>query len=77
MHVLTPVEKVLVCGDIGMGGMREWTDVVDHLVRHLGGPPTGEDEDEDKDEDENEEEESVGAVVSKEETISGCNKDKR
>lgn len=55
VHVLKPVEKVLVCGDIGMGGMREWTDVVDHLVRHLGGPPQI-DEDDDEDEDEDDEE---------------------
>lgn len=55
VHVLKPVEKVLVCGDIGMGGMREWTDVVDNLVRHLGGPPQI-DEDEDEDEDEDDEE---------------------
>ncbi|CDK29011.1 unnamed protein product [Kuraishia capsulata CBS 1993] len=33
--VLKPVEKVLVCGDIGMGGMREWSDIVDILVDRL------------------------------------------
>lgn len=46
VHVLKPIEKVLVCGDIGMGGMREWTDVVDHVVRHLGGPPMSVEEEE-------------------------------
>ena len=33
VEVLRPVEKVLVCGDIGMGGMREWVDIVE-IVRH-------------------------------------------
>ncbi|SSD60051.1 uncharacterized protein SCODWIG_01812 [Saccharomycodes ludwigii] len=35
VEVLKPVEKVLVCGDIGMGGMREWTDIVEIVVRRL------------------------------------------
>lgn len=35
MEVLKPVEKVLVCGDIGMGGMREWLDIVDQLKRKI------------------------------------------
>ncbi|CAN6632074.1 hypothetical protein TRVA0_013S01882 [Trichomonascus vanleenenianus] len=47
IEVLKPVEKVLVCGDIGMGGMREWTDVVETLVQRLGGPPDEDEEDED------------------------------
>ncbi|KAK9378270.1 flavoprotein [Kockiozyma suomiensis] len=29
IEVLKPVEKVLACGDIGMGGMREWSDIVE------------------------------------------------
>ena len=29
VEVLKPVEKVLICGDIGMGGMREWSDIVE------------------------------------------------
>lgn len=33
--VLKPVEKVLMCGDIGMGGMREWSDVVEILVKKV------------------------------------------
>lgn len=33
MEILKPVEKVLVCGDIGMGGMREWLDIVEILRR--------------------------------------------
>lgn len=34
-EVLKPVEKVLVCGDIGMGGMREWLDIVEILRRKI------------------------------------------
>lgn len=48
IEVLKPVEKVLVCGDMGMGGMREWTDVVHALVSRLGGIEQ-DDEDEDFD----------------------------
>lgn len=48
IETLKPVEKVLVCGDIGMGGMREWADIVQVLIDRLGGPP---DEDDDEDED--------------------------
>ena len=50
VQVLKPVEKVLVCGDIGMGGMREWTDVVDNVVRKLGGPPLSVEEEEEEEE---------------------------
>lgn len=42
--ILKPIEKVLVCGDIGMGGMREWTDVVENVIKKLGGPRTLEEE---------------------------------
>ncbi|GME79414.1 unnamed protein product [[Candida] boidinii] len=35
IEVLKPIEKVLVCGDIGMGGMREWSEIVDILVKRL------------------------------------------
>lgn len=49
VEILKPVEKVLVCGDIGMGGMREWTDIVQVLVRRIG---VQLDDEEDTDEDE-------------------------
>lgn len=55
VHVLKPIEKVLVCGDIGMGGMREWTDVVDNVVRHLGGLPKSIEEEEEEEEREKQE----------------------
>ncbi|KAH3681039.1 hypothetical protein WICMUC_000020 [Wickerhamomyces mucosus] len=35
IEVLKPVEKVLVCGDIGMGGMREWSDIVEILIKKI------------------------------------------
>lgn len=35
IEVLKPVEKVLVCGDIGMGGMREWIEIVELLTKRL------------------------------------------
>lgn len=36
VEILKPVEKVLVCGDIGMGGMREWMDIVQILTKRIG-----------------------------------------
>jgi phosphopantothenoylcysteine decarboxylase len=51
VEVLKPVEKVLVCGDIGMGGMREWTDIVEILVKRLGGANTDDEEDDENDND--------------------------
>ncbi|KAK7206991.1 flavoprotein [Myxozyma melibiosi] len=38
IEVLKPVEKVLACGDIGMGGMREWSDIVEIVVSRF--PPS-------------------------------------
>ncbi|KAG7750225.1 hypothetical protein KL912_000785 [Ogataea haglerorum] len=35
IEVLKPIEKVLICGDIGMGGMREWSEIVDILYRKM------------------------------------------
>lgn len=50
IYVLKPVEKVLVCGDIGMGGMREWSDVVEILVKRIN-EIRGSKEEEDDDEE--------------------------
>lgn len=60
--VLKPVEKVLICGDIGMGGMREWNDIVDILRRRITelcktNEETVEDGEDDEDEEEDEDEE--------------------
>ncbi|KAK9459284.1 flavoprotein [Lipomyces oligophaga] len=38
IEILPPVEKVLACGDIGMGGMREWSDIVERVVSRF--PPS-------------------------------------
>lgn len=54
VQILKPVEKVLVCGDIGMGGMREWTDIVQILVRRLGVLPEHDVEEEENEEEEDE-----------------------
>lgn len=72
VEVLKPVEKVLICGDIGMGGMREWNDIVEILRRKISEIYISRDEEdvamrakeeeeaeeeEDEDEDEDEDEE--------------------
>src|SRR3981189_3462328 len=35
IEFIHPIEKVLACGDVGMGGMAEWGDVVGRVVRKL------------------------------------------
>ena len=35
IEVVNPIEKILACGDAGMGGMAEWGDVVGRVVRKL------------------------------------------
>lgn len=61
-EILKPVEKVLVCGDIGMGGMREWSDICALVINKLDEMKRDEAEnasDEDEDEDEEEDDESL------------------
>src|SRR5579862_2782620 len=51
IEFINPIEKILACGDVGMGGMAEWGDVVGRVVRKLNlriRPESEEDEDEDK-----------------------------
>ncbi|SCU88696.1 LAME_0E00826g1_1 [Lachancea meyersii CBS 8951] len=55
--ILKPVEKVLVCGDIGMGGMRDWHDIVDILTKKVAEIRGNVDEDSADDEDDDDEEE--------------------
>lgn len=67
IEILKPVEKVLVCGDIGMGGMREWVDIVEVLRRRINSLKISQKEDalngsededaENEENDENEDEE--------------------
>lgn len=52
IEVLKPVEKILICGDIGMGGMREWSDIVDILRRRINGIKNMEEDQIDEEEDE-------------------------
>ncbi|CAI8502592.1 unnamed protein product [Hanseniaspora opuntiae] len=49
VEILKPVEKVLVCGDIGMGGMREWTDICALVIARLDKMNKDEADDEDDD----------------------------
>ncbi|KAA8915239.1 hypothetical protein TRICI_002596 [Trichomonascus ciferrii] len=52
IEILKPVEKVVgTFGDIGMGGMMDWNEIVNRVVLKLGGYPQDEDEDEDDDDD--------------------------
>ena len=34
-QVVGPISKALACGDIGIGAMAEWTDVVDAVVQRF------------------------------------------
>ncbi|KAF5100410.1 hypothetical protein D0Z00_001269 [Geotrichum galactomycetum] len=52
IEVLKPVEKVVGSyGDIGMGGMMDWNEIVNKIVLKLGGYPEEEDDDDDDDDD--------------------------
>jgi len=35
IELIHPIEKVLACGDVGMGGMAEWGDIVGRVVKKL------------------------------------------
>jgi phosphopantothenoylcysteine decarboxylase len=65
IKVINPIEKILACGDVGMGGMAEWGDVVGKVVRelHLRIRPESDDEDinsEPEDETQDNEDEGEG-----------------
>ncbi|KAL6940863.1 hypothetical protein ACO0QE_004781 [Hanseniaspora vineae] len=73
VEILRPVEKVLVCGDIGMGGMREWNDIVKIVIDKLDSMKREheddsvideEDEEEDEEEEEDEDDEDKQANMS-------------
>lgn len=54
IEVLKPVEKVVGSyGDIGMGGMMDWNEIVNKTVLKLGGYPEDEDDDDDDNNDDN------------------------
>ncbi|CAI4044717.1 hypothetical protein SKDZ_11G1220 [Saccharomyces kudriavzevii ZP591] len=60
IQVLKPVEKVLICGDIGMGGMREWTDIVEIVRGRINEIRKARDEETGDKEQEQEEQEGIG-----------------
>jgi len=35
IELVNPIEKILACGDVGMGGMAEWGDIVGRVVKKL------------------------------------------
>lgn len=52
IEILKPVEKVVgTFGDIGMGGMMDWNEIVNRIVLKLGGYPDDEDDDDNDDDD--------------------------
>lgn len=60
IEILKPVEKIVGSyGDIGMGGMMDWNEIVNKIVLRLGGYPDDEDEDAADDDDGNENEEAI------------------
>jgi phosphopantothenoylcysteine decarboxylase len=59
IEIVNPIEKVLACGDVGMGGMAEWGDVVGRVVRKLNLRIRPESDDEDDDEGQMEDETHV------------------
>jgi len=36
VSIINPIEKVLACKEVGMGGMAEWGDCVGHVMKRLG-----------------------------------------
>jgi phosphopantothenoylcysteine decarboxylase len=48
IELVNPIEKILACGDVGMGGMAEWGDVVGRVVRKLNLRIRPESDDEDE-----------------------------
>ncbi|KAK6204724.1 flavoprotein [Scheffersomyces amazonensis] len=60
IEVLKPVEKVVGSyGDIGMGGMMDWNEIVNKIVTKTGGYPEEEEDEEDEDNDEKNDDEAV------------------
>jgi phosphopantothenoylcysteine decarboxylase len=52
IELINPIEKILACGDVGMGGMAEWGDIVGRVVKKLNLRIRPESDDDDDDEDE-------------------------
>lgn len=52
IELINPIEKILACGDVGMGGMAEWGDIVGRVVKKLNLRIRPESDDDDDDQDE-------------------------
>lgn len=77
MSILKPVEKCVdIDGNISMGGMRSWREVVDFVLKKLGQPPVEEDDDDEED-DEDEEEGDEKEDEDEEEKLEGLDGEKQ
>ena len=56
VEIIWPIEKVLACKEVGMGGMAEWGDIVGRVIKKLGLDPLKDDDDETANDEEGEEE---------------------
>ncbi|GMG18777.1 unnamed protein product [[Candida] boidinii] len=66
VEFLKPTEKVVSSyGEIGMGGMMDWNEIVDKIVQKLGGYPEEEDDEDDDDEEEDDDEDDKKKKKSK------------
>ena len=52
IELINPIEKILACGDVGMGGMAEWGDIVGRVVKKLNLRIRPESDDDESDEEE-------------------------
>ena len=86
IEILKPVEKVVGSyGDIGMGGMMDWNEVVNKIVMKLGGYPEEEEEEEtadangsvivDDDDDDDDDADETGSSSEEKKTSSGSHPD--
>src|SRR5271167_2843150 len=53
IEIVNPIEKILACGDVGLGGMAEWGDIVGRVVRKLNLRIRPESDDDDDEETQN------------------------
>lgn len=64
IEFLKPVEKVVGSyGEIGMGGMMDWNEIVNRIVLKLGGYPDEEDEEDNEAEDEEKKDDNEEAIM--------------
>lgn len=64
IEILKPLEKVVGSyGDIGMGGMMDWNEIVNRIVMKLGGYPEDEEEEEEEEGEDNSKENNDEAII--------------